>query len=117
MPGDRIALKTIYICPIRSVLDYGCIAFGYAANTILKKFDNIQYQALRWYTGAITTTPTSVLQVEMGEIPLKLRRVQLALSYWVNLRGHNDDNPTKDTMKPCWEKEWRETKGSGWTIE
>ena len=33
-----------------------------------KRLDNIQYQALRIYSGAIRTTPTSALQVEMGEM-------------------------------------------------
>ena len=65
-------------------------------------------------TGALRTTPTSALQIEMGEMPLELRREQLALSYWVNLKGHSEDHPTKDTLKPSWEKERRETKSFGW---
>ena len=34
--AERTSLKTIYVGLIRSVLDYGCVAFGSAANTSLK---------------------------------------------------------------------------------
>lgn len=50
----------------------------------------------------------------MGEMPLELKRVQLALNYWVNLKGQND--PTQNIMKPCWEKEREDIKSSGWII-
>ena len=113
--GADIALKAIYTGLVRSVLDYGCVVYGSAANTSLRKIDNIQYQALRVCTGAIKTTPTAALQVEMGEMPLELRRVQLSLNYWINLRGHSQDHPAQSTLKPCWEKERRETKSFGWT--
>ena len=89
--------------------------YGSAANTSLKKIDNIQYQALRVCTGAIKTTPTAALQVEKGVMPLELRRVQLSLNYWINLRGHSQDHPAQSTLKPCWEKERRETKSFGRT--
>ena len=56
-------------------------------------------------------------QVEMGEMPLELRREQLARSYWVHLKGHSEDHPAQNTLKPCWEKEKRETKSFGWIIE
>uniref|UniRef100_A0A3B5PS67 C2H2-type domain-containing protein n=1 Tax=Xiphophorus maculatus TaxID=8083 RepID=A0A3B5PS67_XIPMA len=79
---ERKALKIIYTGLIRSVLDYGSLAFGSASETLLKKLDIIQYQALRLCTGAIRTTAISALLVEMGEIPLYLRRLQLRLSYW-----------------------------------
>ena len=97
--AERTSLNTIYIGLIRSVLDDGCIAFGSAANTSLKRLDKIQYQALRLCSGAIRTAPTSALQVEMGEMPLELRRTQLSINYWVNLKGHNEDHPTQDIHK------------------
>ena len=52
----------------------------------------------------------------MGEMPLEMRREQLSLNYWVSLQGHSQDHPTKDTLKPCWEKERKETKSFGWTV-
>lgn len=67
-----------------------CVVFGSAAN----KLDNIQYPALRLCLDATWTTPTSA---EMGEMPLKLKRIQLFLNYWVILKGH-EDHPTQDTV-------------------
>ena len=106
--ADRSALKAIYCGLIRSILDYG-------AGTSLRKLDIIQYQALRLCTGAFKTTPTAVLQVEMGEMPLDMRRLQLSLVYWVNLQGHVTDHPTKCTLESCWEKGKRDSKSFGWT--
>jgi len=54
------------------------------------------------------------MQVEMREMPLELRRIQLSLNYWVNINGHNADHPAQITLKSCWEKEKRETKSFGW---
>ena len=41
------ALKTIYVAMIRSVFDYGCIVYGSAAVSLLRKLDVIQAKALR----------------------------------------------------------------------
>jgi hypothetical protein len=49
----------------------------------------------------------------MGEMPLELRKTQLSVNYWVNLKGHNEDHPTQDILKQCWEKERSETKSFG----
>ena len=87
-----------------------------AACTTNNKLGCIPSQALRFCTGACKTTPTAALQVEMGEMPLEMRREQLSLNYWVSLQGHSQDHPTKDTLKPCWEKERKETKSFGWTV-
>uniref|UniRef100_A0A8C2HUK7 Uncharacterized protein n=1 Tax=Cyprinus carpio TaxID=7962 RepID=A0A8C2HUK7_CYPCA len=114
--ADRKALKAIYSGLIRSVFDYGCVVYGSAADTSLRKLDSIQHQVLRLCTGAIKTTPIVALQVEMGEMSLEMRRIQLSLSYWANLQGHSQEHPTQDTLKPCWEKERRKTKSFGWTV-
>ena len=68
-------------------------------------------------TGAFKTTPTAALQVEMGEISLEMRRTQLSVTYWVKLQGHSLDHPTQDILKPCWEKEKKETDSFGWTVK
>ncbi|XP_013884271.1 uncharacterized protein LOC106532689 [Austrofundulus limnaeus] len=115
--AERKALKTIYTGLIRSVLDYGSLAFGSASETLLKKLDIIQYQALRLCTGAIRTTPISALLVEMGEIPLYLRRLQLRLSYWSYLKGHYENHPCQEILKPSWEKGKKNLKSLGWEIE
>ncbi len=66
--ADRMALKAMYSGLVRSVLDYGCVVYGSAAETSLRKLDDIQHQVLRLCTGAIKTTPITALQVEMGEM-------------------------------------------------
>ena len=45
----------------------------------------------------------SALQVEVGEIPISLRRKQLIVHYWANLLGHKDTHRTKQTVKTSWE--------------
>ncbi len=50
--ADRSGLKAIYIGLIRSVMDYGCVVYGSASKTLLKKLDVIQAQALRICSGA-----------------------------------------------------------------
>lgn len=49
----------------------------------------------------------------MEEEPLEKGRDQLALNYWVRLQGHSQDHPTKDTLKPYWEKERRKAESFG----
>uniref|UniRef100_A0A3B5Q0T1 Reverse transcriptase domain-containing protein n=1 Tax=Xiphophorus maculatus TaxID=8083 RepID=A0A3B5Q0T1_XIPMA len=115
--AERKALKSIYTGLIRSVFDYGSIVFGSASDTLLKKLDSIQYQALRLCTGAVRTTPTSALLIEMGEMPLNLRRLQLKSNYWCNLKGHDGNHPCQDILKSSWEKEKKKLNSFGWEIE
>lgn len=115
--AHRASLKTVYIGLIRSVLDYGCMVYESASKTVLKKLDVIQYQALRICCGAKKTTPVSALQVEMGEIPLEIRREQMSMVYWAHLRGHGENYPAQSILKPCQEKEKGITQSFGWTIE
>jgi len=49
---DRKAMKRIYGALIKSIIDYGCIAYRDAARTTLAKLDVVQTQALRLCTGA-----------------------------------------------------------------
>ena len=64
--------------------------------------------------GAFKSSPVPALQVEMGEMPLSLRRKRLMANYWVNLKGHNDSHPTKGVLKECWEHKKCQRDNSGW---
>lgn len=97
------ALKRLYQALIRSVFDYGCVAYGSAARSVLRCLDVLQSEALRVCCGAFKTSPVSALQVEMGEMPLDLRRTQVSVNYWVHLGGHGDAHPTKEVRLECWE--------------
>lgn len=66
--ADRMSLRAIYIGLIRSLLDYGCIVYNSSAETTLRNLDIVQYQALRFCTGEIKSTPTVSIQVKMGEM-------------------------------------------------
>lgn len=105
------ALKYIYIALIRSKLDYGCTVYGSAAKSVLTELDVVQARALRICLEAIITSPVCALQVEAGEMPLWIRRKQLVANYWVNLRGHGENHPTKKVLQNCCEKE---EKGKFW---
>jgi len=60
-----LALKTIYVTLIRSVIDYGSVVYGSAAKTHLDKLEGIQAKALRICCGAYPSSPVSALQVEV----------------------------------------------------
>ena len=114
--ASRPALKTIYGALIRSVLDYGSAAYGSAAKTSLKKLEVVQAQALRLCCGAFKTSPVSALQVEVGEMPLYLRRKQIMMNYWANLQGHSEErHPTTRVLFPCWESERAKRDGFAWS--
>ncbi len=108
-------MKSIYIlAQIRSVLDYGRIVYDSAATT----FDVIQAQALRLCCGAFKATPVSDLQVEVGEMPLQIRRKQLMMNYWVHLQSYSEDrHPTVKVLLPCWEKERSKQKCFAWNSD
>jgi ribonuclease HI len=85
--ADRKVLLRLYRSLVRSKLDYGCIVYGSARKTYLKKLDTIQNQALKICLGAFRTSPIVSLHVEAGELPIRLRREKLALQYALKLRA------------------------------
>ena len=103
-------MKTIYVSLIRSVIDYGSIAYGLATRPSLERLDVIQGLS----SGAFQTSPVAALQVEMGEMPLQIRRQQLAINYWVSLQGHGVSHPAKGILQACWEHERRQNTSFGW---
>ena len=75
---SRLSMRNIYVALVKSLLDNGCIAYGSA---LIKKLEVVQAQALRLCCVAFKTSPVSTVQVEMGEMPLHLRRKQLKMNY------------------------------------
>jgi hypothetical protein len=47
----------------------------------------------------------AAMQVDLGEMLLKLRKQQLAMTYWVNLQGHKVTHPPKMVLLEGWEHE------------
>ncbi len=68
------ALKTIYLALIRSVLDYGSVAYGSAAKSLLKKLDRIQAQALRVCSGAFKTSPSTCTAGRNGRNAISIKK-------------------------------------------
>lgn len=81
------------------------MVYGSAANTVHGGLDVIQVWAFRLCTGAAKTSHVCALQVEAGEMLLCSRKKQLRVNYWIHLRGHGDNHPTKKVLQACWERE------------
>ncbi|XP_030839764.1 uncharacterized protein LOC115923421 [Strongylocentrotus purpuratus] len=94
----------VYRALIRSLLDFGCEAYDSAAQSIKKSLDSIQYQALRICAGALPLTSLDSLQVELGEMPLDLRRQMLADRFRQKIEMHRD-HPVILNVKPSWQME------------
>uniref|UniRef100_A0A3B3Q2D7 Reverse transcriptase domain-containing protein n=1 Tax=Paramormyrops kingsleyae TaxID=1676925 RepID=A0A3B3Q2D7_9TELE len=112
--ADYQSLKYIYVSLIRSRIDYGSVVYRSAAKSVLTRLDKIQARALRLCLGAVKTSPVCALQVEAGELPLHIRRKQLLVNYWVNLKGRRDSHPIKRMLRSCWEKERVRKNSFGW---
>jgi len=76
----------VYKTLIRSVLDYGCIAYNTASDNTKSKLDKIQAEALRICCGAMKSSAISAMQVECGEMPLPLRREGLQNKYAIKIK-------------------------------
>jgi len=74
-------LIIFYQSVIRSVLDYGCFVYSQAPAKLLKKLDSIKYKCLKICLRAYPGTPLVTLQVEAGQLPLSLWRLNLELIY------------------------------------
>ena len=72
--GDKKSLLNLYRSLIRSKLDYGCIIYGSARKSYLKKLDTIHHQGLRLALGAFRTSPVQSLYSEAQEPSLYDRR-------------------------------------------
>nr|CAH7717681.1 unnamed protein product [Callosobruchus chinensis] len=83
-------LLTVYRHLIRSMIDYGYIAYASAKQSLLKQLDTMHNSALRIILGAFRTTPIHSLYQESGEAPLYMRRQILSLSYATKLSTKPD---------------------------
>jgi len=87
-------LFKLYRSHVRSKLEYGCVVYGSARQSVLQSLDRVQNVALRTCLGAFRTVAS--LHVEAGELPLELRQ-QLCLQYICKL-GSNPCNPVFNSV-------------------
>ncbi|GFT17214.1 uncharacterized protein TNCV_4739201 [Trichonephila clavipes] len=81
--ADRVSLLRVYQALILSPLDYGCVVYGSAGASVLKRLDTIHHSALRIISGAFRTSPVTSLYVVDHQTPLELRRRQLCANYFI----------------------------------
>ena len=98
---NKKVLLTIYRSLIRSVLDYGAIAYYSASESTKSRLDVIQHKALRIACGAFCSTSVSALEVETGEMPLALRSSQLKIKYAVKVKA-TKSHPAKSVREFHW---------------
>lgn len=110
--ASQKALLMVYKGLILSTFDYGCVVYKDAANWILKKLDAIQYKALLVVTGALVGTALHPMLLETGEIPLRLRRHEMALRYYNKINLLNTASKQElleDKTFPPLEIKWHNT--------
>jgi ribonuclease HI len=95
--SGKDSLLILYRGLIRSVLEYACFIYSNVCPTYFKKLEIIQNKALRIVCGVPNSTPGSVLQVELGELPLKLRFKTLSMIYGLRV-VHSQNNPTNNVF-------------------
>ncbi|GFX57793.1 RNase H domain-containing protein [Trichonephila clavipes] len=83
-PRRVLSLVTrVYQALILSRLDYGCVVYGSARASVLKRLDTVYHSALRICSGAFKTSPVTSLYVVCHQPPLELRRRQLCANYFI----------------------------------
>jgi hypothetical protein len=99
--ASKKTLLTMYKALIRSLLDYGSIALDFAAEMNKKKFDTVQYKALRICCSAMTGTSLAALQVECAEMPLETRCKRQMLHYLVKIKTMKNHR-SKSILEDSW---------------
>ena len=77
--ADRKVLLRLNRDLIRTKLDYGCIVYGSARQSHIKRLDIVHNQGIRLCLGAFCTSPVQSLNVEAYEPSLGMRRTRLSL--------------------------------------
>jgi ribonuclease HI len=98
--SDKDTVILCYKALIRSILEYGAVAFDSASSSQKARLDKIQNQALRVACGALRSTPIEALQVECACPPLQLRRTGALLLYFLKASAH--DIPSKHCFEHTW---------------
>jgi len=99
--ANKKTLLLVYRSLIRSVIEYGSIAYDSMGEVNKRKLDSIQTQALRIVCGAVRGTATAALQVDAGEPPLQIRRLQQQIQYAAKVKC-DQHHPASSVFKPHW---------------
>ena len=96
--ASKETLLMVYRAMIRSIIDYGSIAYDNTSSSNRSKLDTMQYKALSICCGALRGTSQAALQVDCGEMPLHLRRRQQMMEYTTKIQSI-PDHPTQSILK------------------
>src|SRR6218665_3211965 len=100
------SLLLIYKSFVRSVIDYGDVAYSTANKSNLDKLSSVQTEALRLCCGAAKGTAALALQNECGEMPLQIRRLQNSLKLGAKVLG-TPHHTVRSAYQPHWTNEFR----------
>ena len=92
----------VYRAIIRSIMDYACEAYDSASTNVKNILNSVQYQSLLVCAGAKKGTSLRTLQVELGEMPLDLRREMFS----IKLKRRIDsipNHPLAEDLTDCWQ--------------
>ncbi|GFW16774.1 RNase H domain-containing protein [Trichonephila clavipes] len=78
-----VSLLRVYQALILSRLDYGCVVYGSARASVLKRLDTVHHSALRICSGAFRNSPVTSLYAVCHQPPLELRQRQLSANYFI----------------------------------
>ena len=97
---SRSILLIIYKALVRSIINYGCIAYDSAATMTKDKLDRLKGQAMRVCCESLPGTVKASLQMQCSEPALSLRRRCPQSDYAVKIQSDRD-HPTASIMKDC----------------
>jgi ribonuclease HI len=83
-------LLIVYKGLIRSVMEYGCVAFDRMADTHLLKLERIQYKCLRIALGLMQSTHVQAVEVIAGVPPLRLRFAMLNHKFLISVKNNHN---------------------------
>lgn len=89
--ASRNLLRRVYICYIRSKIEYGSIVYNDFSDTTQHKLNVIQNNALRIMLGARKTSPILSLEVEAHIVPLDIRFKLLFMKWYLKIMYSPDD--------------------------
>jgi ribonuclease HI len=107
--ASKRSLLTIYKALIRSIIDYGDVAYSTACKSHLNKISVIQTEALRICCGAPKGTSASALQNECGEMPLQLRRTHNSIKVGIKVLS-SKNHPCIKVFQQHWTDVYRTPK-------
>ena len=97
--ADSALLLRLFRALIRSKLDYGAVVYQSATQKNLDYLKPVQNEAIRICLGAFRSSPEKSLHREAGEMPMRIRHLQLSLQYIIRLKS-NRNNPAYDIAIP-----------------